>query len=560
MNEMTIRLERNGAAAVPGGQLLLGYAGNRGNYRLRIEQRGEWKGLTVCAHWHTPGASAATLVENGILTVPAAVTAVPGAGCLTFEGTDGSRTVTSADVRCKVCANSGTAEGAMPAPATPAWEALVGLLGTGSGITTAEKQALLTVLRMLAAGNDAAMDACDRLATLWDNPQPPKENVLPCWGRRSLENDLREEQMSYVKQNFVDGQTLTAAQLNHMEAGIANAAGTQGEKGDKGEKGDPGPAGAKGDPGEGFTANAKALLLNLFENAAYKTDTMQPTLNALRAEWGGSAQEVPVQSVSLSAVTMTLNESESKTLTATVLPANATDRAVVWSVLPTGFATVTNGVVTGIKAGNCTVTATAGGKSASCAVTVEVVETAQLIYSLPGETVLTQGLDTGLKLLEHASTETPQYTILVDAKAGDDFNANTWPAFLHCLTETGDTDNLPGFNSTSSPLNNKTEFAYYNYGGVTLSDSIEHLKTRTRYAVQIDGRKYRGGSTYCPLTEWKTTNGTIIDVPQTFLIGAAQSADGSKKQQFWLGTLYQCRVYKGLLSDDKVNDYIEKGW
>lgn len=366
--------------------------------------------------------------------------------------------------------------------------------------------------------------------------------------------------MSYVKQNFVDGQTLTAAQLNHMEAGIANAAGTQGEKGDKGEKGDPGPAGAKGDPGEGFTANAKALLLNLFENAAYKTDTMQPTLNALRAEWGGSAQEVPVQSVSLSAVTMTLNESESKTLTATVLPANATDRAVVWSVLPAGFATVANGVVTGIKAGNCTVTATAGGKSASCAVTVEVVETAQLIYSLPGETVLTQGLDTGLKLLEHASTETPQYTILMDAKAGDDFNANTWPAFLHCLTETGDTDNLPGFNSTSSPLNNKTEFAYYNYGGVTLSDSIEHLKTRTRYAVQIDGRKYRGGSTYCPLTEWKTTNGTIIDVPQTFLIGAAQSADGSKKQQFWSGTLYQCKVYKGLLSDDKVNDYIEKGW
>lgn len=340
--------------------------------------------------------------------------------------------------------------------------------------------------------------------------------------------------MSYEKQNFVDGQTLTAAHLNHMEEGIAAAG--------------------------GFTAGAKELLLTLFENAAYKTGDAQSALNALRAEWGGSAQDIPVQSVSLSAAILNLSEGESQTLTAMVLPANAANKLVWWSVLPTGFATVTNGVVTGIKAGNCTVTATAGGKSASCAVTVEVVETAQLIYSLPGETVLTQGLDTGLKLLEHASTETPQYTILVDAKAGDDFNANTWPAFLHCLTETGDTDNLPGFNSTSSPLNNKTEFAYYNYGGVTLSDSIEHLKTRTRYAVQIDGRKYRGGSTYCPLTEWKTTNGTIIDVPQTFLIGAAQSADGSKKQQFWLGTLYQCRVYKGLLSDDKVNDYIEKGW
>jgi hypothetical protein len=351
-----------------------------------------------------------------------------------------------------------------------------------------------------------------------------------------------------------------SATIENGKLNLVLPKGDTGAKGEAGPKGDAGAKGDKGDTGDGMSETSKELLLSLLENAAYKTNTMQDILNALRIEWGRSAQDAPVQSVSLSAETLTMNEGDSKTLTATVLPTSATSRLVVWTVTPAGFATVSNGVVTGIKAGNCTVTATAGGKSASCAVTVEVAETAQLIYSLPGETVLTQGLDTGLKLLEHASTETPQYTILVDAKAGDDFNANTWPAFLHCLTETGDTDNLPGFNSTSSPLNNKTEFAYYNYGGVTLSDSIEHLKTRTRYAVQIDGRKYRGGSTYCPLTEWKTTNGTIIDVPQTFLIGAAQSADGSKKQQFWLGTLYQCRVYKGLLSDDKVNDYIEKGW
>ncbi len=73
----------------------------------------------------------------------------------------------------------------MPAPATPAWEALVGLLGTG-GITTAEKRELLAILRLLAAGNDAAMDACDRLATLWGNPQPPKENVFAVLGQAIL--------------------------------------------------------------------------------------------------------------------------------------------------------------------------------------------------------------------------------------------------------------------------------------------------------------------------------------------------------------------------------------
>lgn len=348
--------------------------------------------------------------------------------------------------------------------------------------------------------------------------------------------------MNYEKQYFTDGQTLTAAQLNHMEDGIAAAAGD------------------KGNTGEGISETAKALLLNLFENAAYKTGDAQDILNTLRVEWGGSAQDVPVQSVSLSSSTLTLNEGESKTLTATVLPANATSRVVVWRVVPAGFATVANGVVTGSKAGSCTVTAVAGGKSASCTVTVAEVETAQLIYTLPAETELTNGFDTGLKLLEHASTESPQYTILVDAKAGDNFDASTWPAFLHCLTETGSTANLPGFNSTSSPLNNKTEFAYYNYGGVTLSDSIEHLKTRTRYVVQLDGKKYRGGSTYCPMTEWLTSNGTITDVPQTFLIGAAQSADGSKKQQFWPGTLYQCKVYKGLLSDNRIKSYINKGW
>lgn len=180
MNEMTIRLDKNGAAMVSGGQLLLGYAGNRGNYRLRIEQRSEWKGLTVCAHWHTPGASAATLVENGFLTVPAAVTAVPGVGCITFEGTDGSRTVTSADVRCKVCANSGTAEGEMPAPNTPAWEAFVAAMqGAVGGISPAEKRALLAVLRVPAAENAAAAAAYNTLAALWgaeklpENPEKP---------------------------------------------------------------------------------------------------------------------------------------------------------------------------------------------------------------------------------------------------------------------------------------------------------------------------------------------------------------------------------------------------
>ncbi len=346
--------------------------------------------------------------------------------------------------------------------------------------------------------------------------------------------------MSYVKQNFVDGQTLTAAQLNHMEAGIV-------------------AAGVKGDPGEGLSETAKALLLNLFENAAYKTSDAQDTLNALRVEWGGSAQDIPVQSVSLSSSTLTLNEGDSKTLTAAVLPANATSRVVLWRVAPAGFATVSNGVVTGIKAGSCTVTATAGGKSASCTVTVAEVETAQLLYDLPSETALTKGLDTGVKMLEHAGTETPQYTILLDAKASDSFNDKGWIVFLHCMTETGDNSNLPGINISLNPNRGTTDIAYYNFADVTISDSIAHLKARTRYVIQLDGTKYRGGSTYCTLSNWCATKRTLTDVPESLLIGGAPGTNGGELTRCWDGTLYQCKVYKGLLSDAKLNKFIQEG-
>ena len=44
---------------------------------------------------------------------------------------------------------------------------------------------------------------------------------------------------------------------------------------------------------------------------------------------------------------------------------------MTWTVSPSGFARVVGGVVTAQAAGSCTVTASCGGKSASCAVTVQ---------------------------------------------------------------------------------------------------------------------------------------------------------------------------------------------
>lgn len=83
------------------------------------------------------------------------------------------------------------------------------------------------------------------------------------------------------------------------------------------------------------------------------------------------AKIIAVQSVTLNKNALTLAVGKNETLTATVLPANSTDRTVVWSVSPSGYATVTGGVVKATAAGSCTVTASCGGKSASCAVTVQ---------------------------------------------------------------------------------------------------------------------------------------------------------------------------------------------
>ena len=352
--------------------------------------------------------------------------------------------------------------------------------------------------------------------------------------------------MSYEKQTFADGQVLTAAQLNHMEAGIAAANEDTG--------------------GEGLSDTSKTLLLTLLENAAYTSPAMQAQLDALRTEWGVSdTDKVPVQSISLSATHLSLKEGESATLTATVLPVNATNKNILWLVTPSGYVTLANGKVTAVKAGSCTVSATIWGETAAanCYVTVTEAETAELLYDLPGETVISASgstcLDTGVKLLEHASTETPQYTILLEAKGGDSLDGSNWPDLVHCLTETGSTSNLPGFNACTYPTDGKTHFAYYNYSfdDAILCDTLEHAKTKTRYVIQLDGKKFRVGSTYCTLSAWKQTQATLSDVPQTFLVGAAQNAAGTTKQQFWDGTIYQCKVYKGLLSDSKLQAFME---
>jgi hypothetical protein len=162
MIEQSVSLASNGTAKLPGYEQLVrfGYTKNRGVYRLHVDATGEWAGLAIRAFWHIPGGAdpPASLVVDGYVDVPASVTAQPGSGCVTFEGSDGTKTVTSADLRYRVSANSGTEDGTEPEPGTPAWQQLVDAVRTDA--TAAEQ-----------AKNDAqtaASEAADSLQELKD--------------------------------------------------------------------------------------------------------------------------------------------------------------------------------------------------------------------------------------------------------------------------------------------------------------------------------------------------------------------------------------------------------
>ena len=80
---------------------------------------------------------------------------------------------------------------------------------------------------------------------------------------------------------------------------------------------------------------------------------------------------IEVTGITLDKSTVLLTEGGSTTLTATILPSDATDKNVEWTSSDTNKAIVDDGVVTAISAGIVTITAKAGEFTATCKVTVK---------------------------------------------------------------------------------------------------------------------------------------------------------------------------------------------
>lgn len=106
-------------------------------------------------------------------------------------------------------------------------------------------------------------------------------------------------------------------------------------------------------------------------------------------EYTLTIKAVPVTGVALDKTELALFTGESETLTATVEPGNATNQNVTWSSDKPEVATVEDGKVTAVAAGEATITVTTAddGKQATCQVKVT-----QSTYSISADT---QALDFG---------------------------------------------------------------------------------------------------------------------------------------------------------------------
>lgn len=283
MIELSVSLASNGVVKVPGYEQLVrfGYTKNRRVYCLAVSATGEWEGLTIRAFWHVPDGKdpASSLVVDGYVAVPASVTAKTGSGCVTFEGSDGAKTVTSADLRYRVSANSGTEDGTELEPGTPAWQELVGAVHTDA---TAAEQAKTDAQAAAKQADKSAKNADQSAKQAADSLQTLKDGIASgdFKGEKGDKGDTGPigpvgpqgetgPQGPTGATGATGPQGETGPRGEQGPQGIQGERGPQGAQGPQGEQGDTGPQGPKGETGpavaldttlthEGEAADAKA--------------------------------------------------------------------------------------------------------------------------------------------------------------------------------------------------------------------------------------------------------------------------------------------------------------
>lgn len=305
---------------------------------------------------------------------------------------------------------------------------------------------------------------------------------------------------------------------------------------------------------------------------------------------------VAVSAITLDANSLELQEGDSQSLTATISPSNANNKKVLWISSNSSVATVAEGVVTAVKAGQATITAKSddGGKTATCEVSVvakavlvesvsldktsvelkegeEVSLTAtvkpgnatnkNVIWSSSNETVasVTDGKVSALKSGETTITvttedgaKTAECTITVK---GD-------PAITSLSELTATTATFTGhLDVPSSDLSSSQVTVYYSNAETFNLNTANKRSTTSfdgeqNFSISLTGLKYNTKYTYCVVVKVKSeeTFGEVLDfttdnvtlselsvVPSSFKAEVSGSVAGlsvEDKEYIKIGILY----------------------
>ena len=139
-----------------------------------------------------------------------------------------------------------------------------------------------------------------------------------------------------------------------------------------------------------FVLSAVSITASAYSNGSGSNDAYDALIQKMK--WiiaqslsgvntgSGTASTVYPSRVSLSRDSITITKGSTATISATVIPSNATDRSIRWFSSDSKVASVENGKIKGVKPGRCTIYAQASnGKTSACAVCVKGIA-----FSVPG--------------------------------------------------------------------------------------------------------------------------------------------------------------------------------
>ena len=377
--------------------------------------------------------------------------------------------------------------------------------------------------------------------------------------------------MNYSRQNFVDGQTLYASHLNHIEDGIVQlasevetpnggstggttsltigtvtsgsvasasivnnqlnlvlpkgdtgAVGAQGEQGPKGDTGAVGPQGEQGPKGDTGAVGPQGP-------KGPKGDTGAVGPQGPKGPKGDTGAVGPGFTDTAKRYILALFENAAYK--------NGTMQAT-YNALKAEWGMGSGTTVTPSQPETPSTPATVPGETAVYELTTPTVfKTAEQKY-----------IDTGVKLFEDISAQ-PTWTILLDSTDFASLRGLTSSAALfHCGTS--DDNNLRVIAWSNGGV-------YFNLYGVDtqLGWWVGSSSAYLRMCLQIRGNQYK--------LSYDTTEGSWTDIPNysanidaTLLLGAYREDNGTIGR-FWEGNLNKFAVYNKLLTDEQIKTFME---